>query len=667
MKWLWLSLGIFAALPTQALELAPEPQFDDLVESVVKVTKRRHFVEVQFDDALAKQVFEKYLESLDPTHSNFTLEDIQNLRRWETLLDDQLLRGQQTAAFAIYNRYLERSTARLNYYLAQLESADQIDLNKPGRLEADPEKRGYAANETELRSLWDSQVRNQLLNLVLADQSIEAAADRLERRFKAQLNRQEQTRPLDVVSTFLNAYTLSFDPHTTYYSPRQAENFDINMSLQLQGIGAVLQTEDEMTRVVNLIPGGPAERAGELQAADRILGVAQDQEDMVDVVGWRLDEVVQLIRGPQGSTVRLEILPAGAAVGSASKVITIVRDTVQLEDQSAQGEVLELDGRTLGVITVPTFYTDFAARQRGEKDYRSTTRDVARIIQELTAQNIEGLILDLRDNGGGALQEANSLTGLFIPTGPVVQIRGTGNRQQVLADQNPEVQYAGPLVVLVNRGSASASEILAGAIQDYNRGIIVGNQTFGKGTVQAVLPLGSGQIKLTQAKFYRISGDSTQNRGVLPDISLPWSVDPEIVGESVLDQALPYDEISPAPYRVYPSLGEFIAPLDQKHLERTEADPNFTWWREYFSALDTQAEDTELRLGLAERKQHQENRRLALLNLENQRRTALGLDPIEEFSRADGEELMLKSGLEETGRILLDWIDLQADQLAKAS
>ena len=312
---------------------------------------------------------------------------------------------------------------------------------------------------------------------------------------------------------------------------------------------------------------------------------------MVDVIGWRLDEVVQLIRGPQGSTVRLEILPAGAAVGSASKVITIVRDTVQLEDQSAQGEVLELDGRTLGVITVPTFYTDFAARQRGEKDYRSTTRDVARIVQELTAQNIEGLILDLRDNGGGSLQEANSLTGLFIPTGPVVQIRGTGNRQQVLADQNPEVQYAGPLVVLVNRGSASASEILA-AIQT-NRGIIVGNQTFGKGTVQAVLPLGSGQIKLTQAKFYRISGDSTQNRGVLPDISLPWSVDPEIVGESVLDQALPYDEISPAPYRVY-RLGEFIAPLDQKHLERTE-EIRTLLGGEYFSALDTQAGDTELR------------------------------------------------------------------------
>ena len=347
-------------------------------------------------------------------------------------------------------------------------------------------------------------------------------------------------------------------------------------------------------------------------------------------------------------------------------MITIVRDTVQLEDQSAQGEVLELDGRTLGVITVPTFYTDFAARQRGEKDYRSTTRDVARIIQELTAQNIEGLILDLRDNGGGALQEANSLTGLFIPTGPVVQIRGTGNRQQVLADQNPEVQYAGPLVVLVNRGSASASEILAGAIQDYNRGIIVGNQTLAK--AQSKLYFHWARANQTDpGKVLSDSGDSTQNRGVLPDISLPWSVDPEIVGESVLDRALPYDEISPAPYSVYPSLGEFIAPLDLKHLERTQADPNFTWWREYFSALETQAEDTELRLGLDERKQHQEDRRLVLLSLENQRRTALGLDPVEEFSRADGEALMLKSGLEETGRILLDWIDLQTDQLAEAS
>lgn len=670
MNWWLLPVGVLVSsltLSAQALSLQADRQYDDLIESVVKVTKRRHFVEQAINDELSRDVFAAYIETLDPNHANFTQRDINELKRWETLLDDQLQSGQQTAAFAIYNRFLERSTARLNFYLDRLTEADLINLNAPGRLEADPEKRGYAADEAGLESLWRDQVRNQLVNLVLADQSVEDAAERLKRRFEAQIKRLEQTRPLDVVSAFLNAYTLTFDPHTVYFSPRQAENFDINMSLQLQGIGAVLQTEDELTKVVNLIPGGPAERAGELKAADRILGVAQGDEEMVDVIGWRLDEVVQLIRGPQGSQVRLDVLPAGAAVGSASKELVIIRDTVQLEDQSAQSDILTIDGRRVGVITVPTFYTDFAARQRGESDYRSTTRDVSRLLESLKAENIEGLILDLRGNGGGALQEANSLTGLFIPTGPVVQIRGTGRRQQVLADQDPRVQWGGPLVVLVDRGSASASEILAGAIQDYERGLIVGNQTFGKGTVQAVLPLGAGQIKLTQAKFYRINGNSTQNKGVEPDIALPWSQDPEIVGESVLDRAMPYDEISPAPYRVYGDLDGVIAPLDARHQARTSADPDFVWWREYFNTLNAQGNDTSLRLSIDERKAHQERQRLELLAVENQRRQAKGLESIDSFDRSEGQDLILEAGLNETARILLDWVDLKNGQLANAN
>lgn len=657
MIWRLMFLLTLAFQPAHALELRPDPQYDDLIESVVKVTKRRHFVERSLNDALSREVFDEYIEFLDPTHSNFTQQDINQLSRWETLLDDQLEDGRQTAAFAIYNLYLQRSIARLNFFLDQITEADLIDLDAPGRLEADPDKRGYAPDENALRQLWRDQVRSELVNFVLADQSIEDATARLKRRYEAQINRLNQTRPLDVVSVFLNAYTKTYDPHTTYYRPRDAENFDINMSLQLQGIGAVLTTEDEMTQVVNLIPGGPAERAGQLKAADRIMSVGQGDEPLVDVIGWRLDEVVQLIRGPQGSTVRLEILPAGAAVGSPSKVLTIVRDTVQLEDQSAQSEILEIDGRKLGVITVPTFYTDFAARQRGDADYRSTTRDVKRLINELKAENIEGLILDLRDNGGGALQEANSLTGLFIPTGPVVQIRGTGRRQQVLADQDPQVQWTGPLVVLVNRGSASASEILAGAIQDYERGLIIGNQTFGKGTVQAVLPLGAGQIKLTQAMFYRISGESTQNRGVMPDIALPWSDDPEVIGEDVLDRALPWDAISPAPYRIYGDLDPVIDSLQDKHDTRTESDPDFVWWREYFETVNQQSLDTELRLSRSEREAHLENRRLELLATENRRRAAQGLDPVDTFDRTEAREIMMDAGLNESGQILLDWID----------
>ncbi|MGB0957557.1 MAG: carboxy terminal-processing peptidase, partial [Litorivicinus sp.] len=478
----------------------------------------------------------------------------------------------------------------------------------------------------------------------------------------AQLNRLERTRSMDVVTAYLNAYTLLFDPHTTFYGPRESENFDINMSLQLEGIGAVLQAEDELTKVVNLIPGGPAEKGGELKAADSIVGVGQDGEEIMDVIGWRLDEVVQLIRGPKGTTVRLEVIPGGAPVGSPSRFIDIVRDRVQLEDQSAQSQVLELelDGRTskVGVIDVPTFYTDFAARQSGDPDYRSTTKDVAKILEDLQAEGIESLIIDLRGNGGGALQEANSLTGLFIRSGPVVQIRGTGRRQSVLADQDPRVQYSGPLVVLVDRSSASASEIFAGAIQDYGRGLIVGNQTFGKGTVQAVIPVGDAQVKLTQAKFYRISGDSTQNRGVEADLLLPPVFNPEEMGEGSLDRAMPYDEISPAPYRRIDNFSALIPELQRRHDQRSNADPDFVWWRQHVAEQAAQLADTEILLNLESRKALIEARRLALLDLENQRRAEKGLDAVEEVTRSDAQDVITQAGLREAGYILMDMVEL---------
>lgn len=434
------------------------------------------------------------------------------------------------------------------------------------------------------------------------------------------------------------------------------------MSLQLEGIGAVLQAEDELTKVVNLIPGGPAERGGELKAADSIVGVGQQGEEVVDVIGWRLDEVVQLIRGPKGTTVRLEVIPGGAPAGSPSRFIDITRDTVQLEDQSAQSEILELevDGqiRKVGVINVPTFYTDFAARQAGETDYRSTTRDVARIIEELESQGVEGLIIDLRGNGGGALQEANSMTGLFIRTGPVVQIRGTGRRQSVLADQDPRVQYKGPLVVLVDRTSASASEIFAGAIQDYGRGLIVGNQTFGKGTVQAVIPIGDAQVKLTQAKFYRISGDSTQNRGVEVDLALPPVFDATEIGEGVLERAMPYDEINGAPYRRIGDLAPLISALDERHQIRTINEPDFIWWRQHFATQREHLNQTDAILNIEQRRQTLESQRLELVDLENQRRAAKGLDPVEEITRSNAEEVVDAAGLREAGLILLDMIDM---------
>ena len=654
--------------PAQAVVLEPEYKNQDLIEAVVKITKRRHLVQLELDDRLSAQIFDAYLDSLDPTKSHFTRNDISDLARWRQLMDDQLEDGRQTAAFAIYNRYLQRANQRINFYLDVLVEADLLDFQRPDTLELDPEKRDRVATTAELRELWRLQVKNQVLNLLVAEQTIEQAQATLQRRFNAQLNRFERTRSMDVVTSYLNAYASMFDPHTLFYGPRESENFDINMSLQLQGIGAVLQAEDELTKVVNLIPGGPAERGGELKAADSIVGVGQQGEEVVDVIGWRLDEVVQLIRGPKGTTVRLEVIPGGAPAGSPSRFIDITRDTVQLEDQSAQSEIIELDVdgqiRKVGVIDVPTFYTDFAARQSGDPNYRSTTRDVARIIEELEQQGIEGLIVDLRGNGGGALQEANSMTGLFIRTGPVVQIRGTGRRQSVLADQDPRVQYSGPLVVLVDRSSASASEIFAGAIQDYGRGLVVGNQTFGKGTVQAVIPVGEAQVKLTQAKFYRISGASTQNRGVRADLALPFVFNPEQLGESILDRAMPYDEINGAPYRRIDDFGSLIPELDLRHRTRTANDPDFVWWRDHVAAQSAQINDTQVTLSLTARQEAIENDRLVLVDLENQRRAALDLEPISEVTRSNAEDVIQSAGIRESARILLDMIELSAGKVA---
>ncbi|WP_420550324.1 carboxy terminal-processing peptidase [Litorivicinus lipolyticus] len=663
-----LALIAFSTLPAHALVLEPDAKNADLIEAVVKITKRRHFVQLEINDRLGSDVFEAYIDGLDPTKSHFTQADLVSLERWRRLMDDQLEAGQQSAAFDIYNRYIERARQRLNHYLDGLTDVDLIDFDGDERLELDPELRDFAADDAELRALWRLQAKNQMLNLLSAGQGLSEASATLQRRFNAQLNRLERTRSMDVVTAYLNAYTLLFDPHTTFYGPRESENFDINMSLQLEGIGAVLQAEDELTKVVNLIPGGPAEKGGELKAADNIVGVGQAGEEVVDVIGWRLDEVVQLIRGPKGSAVRLEVIPGGAPVGSPSRFIDITRDRVQLEDQSAQSQVLELElngvKSKVGVIDVPTFYTDFAARQAGDPDYRSTTKDVAKILEDLQSQGVDSLIIDLRGNGGGALQEANSLTGLFIRSGPVVQIRGTGRRQSVLADQDPRVQYAGPLVVLVDRSSASASEIFAGAIQDYGRGLIVGNQTFGKGTVQAVIPVGDAQVKLTQAKFYRISGDSTQNRGVKADLLLPMVFDPADMGEGSLQRAMPYDEISPAPYRRIDNLRGLIPSLQSRHNQRSELDPDFIWWRKHVAEQTAQLADTEIRLNLNSRKALIEARRVALVELENERRAARGLDAVDEVTRSDAQDVILEAGLREAGYILMDMIELSQGKVA---
>ena len=546
----------------------------------------------------------------------------------------------------------------------------------------DRQQAGQLSNQAALDELWTKRIKNAVLAQRLNGADDEAIEETLRRRYEGQLKRAYQARSEDAFQAYMNAFTGMWDPHTSYFSPRTSENFNINMSLSLEGIGAVLQSDNEYTKVVRLVPGGPASKQGQLQPADRIVSVAQGDEKPVNVIGWRLDEVVDLIRGPKGTKVRLEILPANST-GTNSKTIAIVRDEVKLEEQSAQKEVIEVkDGdetHRVGVIDIPTFYIDFQGRMENKPDYRSTTRDVSRLINELKDEDIEGLIIDLRNNGGGSLEEAINLTGLFIPQGPVVQVRSTHGRVEVLPDVDPSVLYDGPLTVLVNRLSASASEIFAGAIQDYGRGLIVGGQTFGKGTVQSLRPLRHGQLKITQAKFYRVSGDSTQHQGVIPDILYPSLFDKEKIGESALDEALPWDTIRPAEFVREDMVSPDLSLLREKHQKRIEHNPDFRFLREQKALIEELRDQTQVSLNEKTREEERQQNEDKRLKIENERRKAKGLELLtsldEETEKEEEKETAEEAGISkdsdpqddallmETGHILMDYINIEAARM----
>jgi carboxyl-terminal processing protease len=492
----------------------------------------------------------------------------------------------------------------------------------------------------------------------------------LKKRYEQLYKRVSQLEPTDVFETFMNAVAHTVDPHSSYLSPRQSEEYKIQMSLSYDGIGASLQTDDDYVKIVNIIPGGPAQMDGRLKPEDRITGVAQgNQGKFVDVIGWRLDDVVDMIRGPGGTTVRLKVLPAGAAPGSADEVVSLVRDKVKLENQASKGTMKKVsyDGKTykIGVITVPSFYQDFAARSRGDKNYTSTSRDVARLIRKLQGEGMDGLVLDLRENGGGHLSEATALSGLFIDHGPIVQLRETRGNIEVLQDPSPNALYTGPLAVLVDRYSASASEIFAGAIQDYHRGIIVGQQTFGKGTVQNLFDLdrvmrgsNNGQLTLTIGKFYRVTGKSTQTRGVMPDIKLPSLIDTKTVGESTRDTALPWDTINATSFTPEPSLTPMIAKLHKDLVTREMHDADYKYLVEDVKAFDKVRDEKSVSLDLAKRKAERDKLQDARLVRENARRKALGLKPLtstKDLSKAETPDAVQ---LEETTRMVAEMVEL---------
>ncbi|WP_296270691.1 carboxy terminal-processing peptidase [Pseudomonas sp. UBA6323] len=652
-----------------------QPDREQVIASlnVVELLRRHHYNKPPLNDERSVQIYDNYLKLLDPSRSYFTAADIAEFNQWRTKFDDLLKSGELEPGFTIYRRHLTRLEERLNFALAELgKGIDKIDFTVDEELQVDREKAPWAKDRAELDELWRKRVKDEVLRLKIAGKETKDIQELLTKRYKNQLARLKQTRGEDVFQAYINAFATTYDPHTTYLSPDNAENFDINMSLSLEGIGAVLQSDNEHVKVVRLVPAGPAEKSKQIAPADKIVGVAQGNDEMVDVIGWCLDEVVKLIRGPKGSTVRLEVIPASNAPSDqSSKVVTITREAVKLEEQAAKKKVLELkhDGRDykLGVIELPAFYLDFKAFRAGDPNYKSTTRDVKRLLDELQAEKVDGVVIDLRNNGGGSLQEATELTSLFIEQGPTVLVRNADGRVDVLADENKGIYYNGPLAVLVNRLSASASEIFAGAMQDYHRALILGGQTFGKGTVQTIQPLNHGELKLTLAKFYRVSGQSTQHQGVIPDILYPDVMDTKDIGESALPAALPWDSIRPAIKPELDPIKPFLTELKARHDRRTAKDPDFVFTRDRLTLAKKLMEEKTVSLNEQTRRARQAEVEAKQLALENNRRQAKGEEPLKELEKEDEDALPLADEkstpeddayLSESGRILLDYLGL---------
>ncbi len=635
-----------AVFAKQAAAPSPvEPNKDEVkaTRSTVMMLKHLHYERKKLDDTFSSQVLDRYLKDLDGSRAYFLASDIQEFEAYRYQFDDDLARGDLTRAFAIYSRYQQRFNQRLDFVLAELKKgADNFDFSKNDSLETKRDNIPWPDSASDLNDLWHKRLKSAVLSLRLSGKKDEEIIKLLTKRYEAQRNNINRNKADDVFQTFMNAFTETYDPHTEYFSPRTSENFNINMSLSLEGIGAVLQAEDEYTKIVRLVPAGPADKSKLLKPGDRIVAVAQGKEEFVDVIGWRIDEVVDLIRGPKDSTVRLQVLPANAVDENQTKVISIVRQTIKLEEQAAQKRIINLTrgDKTykVGVIKLPTFYADFAAMQAGDPNYRSTTRDVAALIEQLKAENIEGLVLDLRNNGGGSLTEANSLIGLFIETGPTVQVKNANQEVELLGDPDANVAYDGPLVVMTNRLSASAAEIVAGAIQDYGRGLVVGSTTFGKGTVQSLRDLNHGQLKLTEAKFYRISGGSTQNKGVDADINFPNPFEGSDIGESALENAMPWDTIPPARYLPYSGFGRQLPILKIKSQQRQANDPDFQYLNAQIALSESLKKETTISLNEVKRKQEQEALDAKRLAIENTRRAAKGQELLKSWREAEAAD-----------------------------
>jgi len=628
-------------------QLAQQEQHAKVVKRVSDLYSRSHYKFIPLDDGLSEKIFERYIDLLDFNKQIFLQSDIDQLQHYQFAFDDSLKSGDVAPAYAIYQLNLQRRFERYQYALSLLET--EITFTTQDSYQFDRSDEQWVKTPAELDKIWQQKVKSDALSLKLTGKEWVDIKERLSKRYNSVIKQLTQTESEDVFQTLMNAYSRTIEPHTSYLSPRNAKRFKMEMNLSLEGIGAVLQLVDDYTVVRSLVPGGPAERSKQIAKDDKIIGVGQDGEKVVDIIGWRLDDIVDLIKGPKGTTVQLQIQSGKS--GDKNRLIEIVREKIHLEDREAKSSVEVLDGKKIGVITIPSFYVKLS-------------EDIDKEITALKKQNVEGIIIDLRNNGGGSLAEATLSTGLFIGTGPVVQVRDSRNKIEVQRDVNETVSYNGPLTVLVNRYSASASEIFAAALQDYGRAVVIGEQTFGKGTVQQHRRISRfydddadviGSVQYTIAKFYRIDGGSTQHKGVIPDILFPTAINHEDTGESLEKNALPWDNIRSANYRKFTNLDNTIGKLTKKHDARIKNEVEFSYLSEDIKEYQAEKDDIAITLVESERIKTREEKEHLILVRNNERLKRAGLPEVESIDDIPDDFEPIDAFLLEAVAITLDY------------
>jgi carboxyl-terminal processing protease len=662
-----------------ASDITPERQHPLVAKILSSLLSQYHYNHPALDDSVSSELLDSYIQTLDYNRLYFLAADIKAIAKYRFALDDSLAKGEVGPAFLIFNLFKQRSETRFAYVSKLLEK--EFEFSSAESFQPDRENAAWANRPEELDELWRKRIKGEALDLKLAGKSWPETASTLTKRYDNFRKRIEQLDAEDVFQYFMNALSESYDPHTNYFSPISSQDFNISMSLSLEGIGARLSNDGDYTVVVEIVPGGPADRSKQLWPNDKIIGVAQsDTGKWVDAIGMRVDDVVQMIRGKKETVVRLQVIPASSSAGSPPKVVRLVRDKIVLKDRESKSDTVEVvhEGRKykLGVITIPTFYSDMEGRQRGEENYKSTTRDVRRLLTELKSAGVDGILIDLRRNGGGSLQEAVELTGLFIKDGPVVQVKNGNGSVEQQRDPDPSLVYDGPLTVLVDRVSASASEIFAAAIQDYKRGVVLGGQTYGKGTVQNLVDLNRvirsnndvryGQLKVTMAKFYRVNGGTTQHRGVTPDIPLPSIYDQADYGESNEKHALAWDQIASARFTPEDHIAKYLSALRLKSQKRVAGNAEFRYLAEDITHLKQEKTENSVSLLETQRKNEREQMEAKRLARVNERRKAKGLAPLKKgdaIPRDDNAPDVLR---EESLHVLSDLVALsQKDWIVK--